>query len=212
MTTPDPDVTGIVLAGGLSQRMGGGDKGLLMLGARTMLQRVIDRISPQVQTLAINANGPPERFSRYQLPVFPDTYNGYVGPLAGILAGMRWAETNTPSAQWIITVSTDAPFIPLDLVDRLRHCAKHSACAVSIARSDGNLHPVIGLWPVILADDLEQALNEGIRKVLRWTDRHGTLPVDFDLLEIDGVTLDPFFNANTPDQLAEAVDLLNRQA
>jgi molybdopterin-guanine dinucleotide biosynthesis protein A len=201
-----------LLAGGLSKRMGGGDKGLLMLGAKTMLQRVIDRIAPQVQTMAINANGPPERFAHYQLPVFPDTIDGYAGPLAGVLAGLRWAASNTPSAQWIVTVSTDAPFLPLNLVERLRFVAQHRSRAIAIARSDGKLHPVIGLWPVALADDLEQALRGGVRKVLHWTDRHGTLPVDFDLISFKGLTLDPFFNANTPDELAEALDLFNRQA
>lgn len=202
------DITGILLAGGQSRRMGGGDKGLLQLAGKTMLQHVIDRVAPQVGTLAINANGDPARFDSYGLAVIPDTVEGFAGPLAGVLAGMRWAERNTPRAKWIATFSTDAPLLPRDLVAQLRSVADQEPTSIAIARSDGHLHPVIGLWPICLADDLESALHDNVRKVLHWTDRHGTLPVDFAMVPADGKIIDPFFNANTPEELALAEALI----
>ncbi len=202
------DVTGILLAGGQSRRMGGGDKGLLTLAGKPMLQHVIDRIRPQVSALALNANGDPARFAAFGLPVFPDSLSNHPGPLAGVLAGMMWSVEHTPRASYIATVSTDAPFLPSDLVARLREAAITSPGTIAIARSGGHLHPVIGLWPVNLVDDLAEALGEGVRKVLRWTDRHGTLPVDFPFAELSGRSIDPFFNANTPTELEEARQLL----
>ena len=201
-------VTGIILAGGLSRRMGGGDKGMLDLAGKPMLAHVIDRFRPQVGALAINANGDPARFARFGLPVVPDTIEGFVGPLAGVLAGMRWAAANTPQARWIASVSADAPLLPLDVVEWLVATVDARGNAIAIARSGGELQPVIGLWPVVLADDLEAALRSGLRKVLHWTDRHGTAPVDFPFIEIAGRQVDPFFNANTPDELEEARALL----
>ncbi|MGI9477113.1 MAG: molybdenum cofactor guanylyltransferase MobA [Hyphomicrobiaceae bacterium] len=208
MTTGDSDIAGVLLAGGLSRRMGGGDKGLLRFGDGTMLGHVIARFAPQVGRLVLNANGDPARFAAFDLPVVADTIDGNVGPLAGVLAGMRWAREHT-HATFVATTSTDAPFLPRDLVVRLRQVAQVNPGGIAIARSGGHLHPVIGLWPVALHDDLDAALkDDGIRKVLRWTDRHGTLPVDFADLEIDGKTIDPFFNANTPDELDEARRLI----
>lgn len=204
-------VVGVLLAGGRSRRMfmdgpGTGDKGLLDIDGRPMLAHVVERIRPQVRALVLNANGDPARFARFGLPLVADTIAGHVGPLAGVLAGMRWAAANVPSASHVATVSTDAPFVPADLVARLARALAASASGeqIALARSDGNLHPVIGLWPVSLADDLERALQDGVRKVLAWTDRHGTLPVDFESVAIGGELVDPFFNANTPDELAEA--------
>ena len=202
------NITGIILAGGQSRRMGGGDKCLLPLAGKSMLQHVIDRVGPQVAKLAINANGDPARFEAFALDVFPDTIGGFAGPLAGILAGMRWSATNTPSAEWIATVSADAPFLPSDLIRRLHQEATAHPGAIALAGSDGNAHPVIGLWPVAHADDLESALNDGVRKVLHWTDRHGTLIVEFPSIAIGGKMIDPFFNANTPDDLKQAETLL----
>ncbi len=208
MATGQNDITGVLLAGGQSRRMGGGDKGLLGFGRGTMLGHVIERFAPQVGELVLNANGDPARFSAFGLPVIADTIDGNVGPLAGVLAGMRWARDNT-DAPFIATASTDAPFLPLELVARLRDVAEANPGAIAIARSGGHLHPVIGLWPVVHYQDLEAALSDdGIRKVLRWTDRHGTLPVDFADLTIGGKTIDPFFNANTPDELDEARRLI----
>jgi molybdopterin-guanine dinucleotide biosynthesis protein A len=197
------DVTGIILAGGQSRRMGGGDKGLLELAGKPMLQHVIDRLTPQVGRIAINANGDPARFAQFGLPVIPDTVAGFVGPLAGVLAGMRWSAAQAPEARWIVTAAGDAPLLPTDLVPRLMAAAAERTNAIALAQSYGELHPVIGLWPVALADDLEEQLARGVRKVLHWTDRHGTIPVPFASVRIAGMEIDPFFNANTPQELAE---------
>lgn len=208
-------IVGVMLAGGQSRRMfaadpAGGDKGLLDLAGKPMIAHVLDRLGPQVGALVVNANGDPSRFARFELPVVADTLGGFVGPLAGVLAGMRWAERNRSSASHVVTVSADAPFLPRDLVGRL---AKALAAApagerIALARSGGHLHPVIGLWPVDLADDLEIALESGLRKVLAWTDRHGTLGVDFEDELVNGRPVDPFFNANTPPELEEARQIL----
>lgn len=201
-------VTGVLLAGGQSRRMGGGDKGLLQLAGKPMLRHVIESLAPQVGRLVINANGDPARFAAFNLPVVADPIAGYAGPLAGVLAGMRWSAATAPQATHIATVSTDAPFLPCDLVHRLAAAVAQAPRTIAIARSAGELHPVIGLWPVILADDLEAELKAGTRKVLRWTDRHGTVVVDFPFTIIGGRQVDPFFNANTREELDEANALL----
>jgi molybdenum cofactor guanylyltransferase len=206
-------LAGVVLAGGLSRRMfadtgASGDKGLLPLGATTMLGEVIKRLRPQVDAMVLNANGDPARFADFGLPVVADTIDGFVGPLAGVLAGLRWAVVNAASATHLISVSADAPFLPADVAVKLYAASAATPRAIPIARSHGELQPVIGCWPVALADDLEAALRDGVRKVLRWTDRHGTIPVDFPMLHIGGETVDPFFNANTPDELATARRLM----
>jgi len=198
----DPSaVTGIVLAGGQSRRMGGGDKGLLELAGKTMLGHVIDRLSPQVGRMAINANSDPQRFAPFGLPVVADTITGFAGPLAGVLAGMRWSAAHTPAARWIVTAAGDAPMLPSDLVSRLAAAVERRSNAIALARSAGEMHPVIGLWPLAFADDLEEQLGSGIRKVLHWTDRHGTVAVDFPMVRLGGLEIDPFFNANTPQEL-----------
>lgn len=208
MTITRPEIAGVILAGGLSRRMGGGDKGLLDLAGSSMIGRVIDRIRSQVGPLVLNANGDPARFASLRLPVAADTIDGFVGPLAGVLAGMRWAGQHAPAVRWIATVSSDAPFLPDDLVARLAAAVAAKPTAIAIARSAGGLHPVIGLWPVAHADDLDQALRAGVRKVLAWTDSHGTIPVDFGMVTIADRAVDPFFNANTPEELDEARQLL----
>jgi molybdopterin-guanine dinucleotide biosynthesis protein A len=205
-------VTGIVLAGGQSRRMGGGDMGLLELAGKPMLGHVIDRLSVQVGRMAINANGDPSRFSPFGLPVVADTVAGFVGPLAGVLAGMRWSAGSAPGAHWIVTVAGDAPMLPLDLVLRLTEAVATRGAAIALARSAGEVHPVIGLWPVALADDLETAIEDGVRKVLHWTGRHGTVTVDFSMTRIGGVEVDPFFNANTPQELDSLRAMLAKTA
>jgi molybdopterin-guanine dinucleotide biosynthesis protein A len=194
-------IAGVILAGGQSRRMGGGDKGLLEVSGRPMLAHVIERLAPQVTGLVINANGDPGRFAPFGLPVVADTVEGFVGPLAGVLAGMRWAAANAPDARWIATAAGDAPLLPRDLVARLREAADTRPGAIALAQSRGELHPVIGLWPVALADDLEGQLAGGVRKVLHWTDRHGTIAVPFPMTRIGDTDMDPFFNANTPQEL-----------
>lgn len=203
-------IVGLLLAGGQSRRMGGGDKGLLDLADKPMLRHVIDRLKPQVGQLVLNANGDPSRFAPFNLPVIADSLDGFQGPLAGVLAGLQWSAANAPEASHVVSVSTDAPFIPEDLVARLRSAVEQGGKPIALAASGGHLHPVIGLWPVALADDLEQALKAGTRKVLAWTDRHGAAAVNFDHIQVSDQEIDPFFNANTPEELDEARRLLQR--
>jgi molybdenum cofactor guanylyltransferase len=209
--TSNADVTGVLLAGGQSRRMGGGDKGLLELAGRPMLAHVICRLTPQVGRVVINANGDPARFDAFGLPVVPDTIGGFVGPLAGVLAGMRWAAANTPEARWVVTAAGDAPLLPSDLVQRLLKAISKRPGAIALAQSHGELHPVIGLWPVALAQDLEEQLRGGVRKVLAWTDKHGTVPVPFPPAHVCGIDIDPFFNANTPQELDQLRAMLGKK-
>jgi len=196
-------VVGVLLAGGQSRRLGGGDKSLRTLGERTILERVIERLGPQVDRLVLNANGDPRRFAATGLPVVADSVAGFAGPLAGVLAGMDWTAANAPAAPWIVTVATDAPFLPRDLVARFLDAAAGGA-DLACAASRGQSHPVIGLWAVRLRDDLRRALDEeGVRKVDAWTARHRLATVDF---AADAV--DPFLNINTPDDLSQAERLI----
>ena len=198
-----PSVVGVLLAGGQSRRMGGGDKNLRLLGGRPILDRVIERLQPQVGRLILNANGDPGRFARTGLPVVPDSVEGFVGPLAGVLAGLDWAAANVPSAMWIVTAATDAPFLPADLVARLVVATEEGAELVCAA-SHGQPHPVIGLWAVRLREDLRRAVvEEGLRKVDAWTARHRLAVVDFPAFPVD-----PFFNINSPEDLAAAERLI----
>ncbi len=185
------------------------DKCLELLDERPMLAHVIARLAPQVHKLVLNANGDPARFKAFDLPVVADPVEGFAGPLAGVLAGMRWTQQHHRDVSHIVTVSTDAPFLPRDLVARFMKTAAQAAPgAIVIASSGGNRQPVIGLWPLAHADDLQDQLQKGVRKVLQWTDRHGTVLCDFAMTTIGGNQIDPFFNANHPDELIEARRLL----
>ena len=195
-------VVGVLLAGGKARRMGGGDKCLRTLVGETLLARAIARARPQVDALVLSANGDAERFAGYGLPVVADAVPGFAGPLAGILAGMDWAAENS-GARDIVTMATDAPFFPDDLVIRLRTARQAEGAVLAVAASGGRAHPVFGLWPVALRDDLRAALeDEGVRKIDVWTARYTLATVAFD-----GAGVDPFFNANTPDDLEEAAAL-----
>jgi molybdopterin-guanine dinucleotide biosynthesis protein A len=196
------DVAGVVLAGGRSRRMGGGDKTLLDLDGRSMLAHVISRLRPQVRELVINANGDATRFDGLGFLVVADTVTGFAGPLAGLLAGMHWAARLQRPPRWIVTASGDAPLLPTDLVVRLRAAADRSG-GVAIAGVPGKLHHVIGLWPIALAGDLEQTLANGARKVSDWADRHNAVSVQFETMRIGDREIDPFFNVNTPADLEE---------
>lgn len=204
MTTPPREaVLGCVLAGGLSRRMGGGDKALKLLAGRPMLAHVVERLQPQVGQLILNANGDPQRFEDYGLPVVADTIEGFTGPLAGVLAAMRHAGRDSAFSH-VATAAADTPFFPADLVARLSAEAA-DASTVVLATSNGNRHPVFGLWPVALGDDLEGWLRStDTYKVLAWIGRHKLRTVDFPLTAVAGETLDPFFNANTPEDMLQA--------
>src|SRR6185312_3194652 len=170
MADTAPSVIGLLLAGGQSRRMGGGDKCLRRLGGETILARIIARVRPQLRQLVLNANGDPARFAPYGLPVVADSVEGFAGPLAGVLAGLDWSAANAPDCAWVVSVPTDAPFLPADLVQRLLGAVEEEAAEMACAASGGRLNPVAALWPVRLRDDLRQALTqEGLHKVDRWT-------------------------------------------
>jgi len=198
------NVLGVLLAGGLARRMGGGDKGLSMLGGKPMMSRIIERARPQVSTLIINANGDGGRFADYGLDVVPDVIGDFAGPLAGVLTGLEWTAEHAPETEWVATFATDAPFVPADLVGRFLAAVKRDNAEMACAASNGRAHPVFGLWSVALAGDLRRAMEEeDMRKIDRWTARYNLIEVDFSALPFD-----PFFNINDKDNLAEAERLL----
>ncbi|WP_425040274.1 molybdenum cofactor guanylyltransferase MobA [Primorskyibacter sp. S187A] len=205
---------GVILAGGRATRMGGGDKGLLPLGNKPILTHVIERFEPQVAALALNANGDPARFSSFGLPVLPDSIVDFPGPLAGVLAGLDWAAEQ--GADCIVTAASDTPFFPCDLVPRLLLSAEGQDHPLVLAATPRGLektksmsrsglirHPTFGLWPTALRDDLRAALQDGISKVVIWTEKHGGREALFPT-----EAGDPFFNVNTPEDLIRAEELL----
>lgn len=199
------NAVGVILAGGLARRLGGGDKALTELGGRPLLSHAIDRLSPQVDRIVINANGDPSRFEAFGLPVVADTVEGFAGPLAGVLAGMEWAKSR--NCHWIVTVATDAPFFPEDLVARLFEAVSDDSADLACVESNGRAHPVFGIWPVRLVDDLRHALVvEDIRKVDVWTGKHRLSRVAFP-----APVVDPFFNINRPEDVAEAARIMGDQ-
>ncbi|MEQ1953420.1 molybdenum cofactor guanylyltransferase MobA [Mesorhizobium sp. CN2-181] len=202
MTSGSADIAGIILCGGRSSRMGGGDKSLLTLAGSTILSRIIGRLE-QIHPLAISANGDPSRFSDFGLPILADTVPGFAGPLAGILAGMQWAIEQGHGR--LLTVAGDTPFFPITLADRLVEAAAASPASIAVAASNGRRHPVFALWPTALRDDLRRFLTEAkTSRVNSFIDMHDPIDVDFPLIACDGRSIDPFFNVNTPQDLAEA--------
>jgi molybdopterin-guanine dinucleotide biosynthesis protein A len=198
------NIVGLLLAGGLSRRMGGGDKPLRSLAGKTLLERVVERLRPQVAALVLNANGDPARFSGFGLPVVADSIPDYAGPLAGVLAGLDWAVAHRADCPWVLSAASDAPFLPMDLASRMAAALAAEGADLACAASDGRAHPVIGLWPVRLREELRHALAaEGVRKVDVWTARYRLATVMFPVAGID-----PFFNANRPDDLAAAEAML----
>jgi molybdopterin-guanine dinucleotide biosynthesis protein A len=199
---------GLVLAGGLARRMGGGDKALIRIGGATILERVIERLKPACAGMALNANGDPARFAGFGLPVIADGVAGFAGPLAGILAGLDWVKGHAPGIEWLVSVPGDCPFLPRDLVPRLHAARAAAATPLACAQSGAWRHPVVGLWPVALRDDLRHALvAEGLRKIEGWTARHGVALAGWPAEPVD-----PFFNVNTPDDVAEATRLAAQDA
>ena len=201
------DIVGVVLAGGLARRMGGGDKCLKLVGGKTILDHVIERLRPQVGPIVLNANGDPARFAAHRLSVAADVVPGFAGPLAGVLTGMEWAAAHAPDCGWIVTVAGDAPFVPLDLVARLVAAVESQKAEMACVTSNGRDNPVTGLWPVRLAPDLRRAVvADGIHKVDTWTARYRLARAEFP-----ADPFDPFFNVNTPDDLATAEALAARR-
>lgn len=195
-----PQTLGLILAGGLARRMGGGDKARIRIGDATILQRVLDCLAPQCRGIIINANGDRARFADSGLPVVADSVPDFAGPLAGILAGLDWTATHAPDIVWLLSVPGDCPFLPGDLAPRLHQARTAAATPLACARSGEWRHPVVGLWPVALRDDLRRALvDEGLHKIEDWTARHGIA-----IAEWPDTPIDPFFNVNTPDDVARA--------
>jgi molybdopterin-guanine dinucleotide biosynthesis protein A len=198
-------IAGVILAGGLAQRMGGGDKCLLPLGGRPMLAHVIERLAPQVDRLAINANGDPTRLGAFGLPVLADSVAGFPGPLAGVLAGLDWGASE--GADLVISAAGDTPFFPADLVVRLRAAAEAAGTPRAMAATPGEgggteRLPTFGLWPVAMREDLRAAISGGTRRVVDWTEPRGCARAVFH------GPGQPFFNINTPADLARAEAML----
>ncbi len=195
-----PPTFGVVLAGGQARRMGGGDKALIEIGGRSILDRVLSRFAPQCAHVILNANGDPARFARFGLPVVADDVPDFAGPLAGILAGLDYAAAHCPDLEWLASVPGDCPFLPADLVQALHAARAAAGTPLACARSGEWRHPVVGLWPVALREDLRRALTqEGLHKIEVWTGRHGVA-----LAEWSDRPFDPFFNVNTPEDRARA--------
>ena len=191
---------GLILAGGLARRMGGGDKARVQIGGVTILGRVLACLQPQCGQIIINANGDPTRFADTGLPVVPDSVPDFAGPLAGILAGLDWAAANATDVADVVSVPGDCPFLPVDLVERLDVARAAAKLPLACARSGDWRHPVVGLWPVRLRDDLRRALiEEDLHKIEVWTARHGVA-----IAEWPAKPVDPFFNVNTPEDVVEA--------
>ncbi len=206
--TDHPLTPGVILAGGLARRMGGGDKPMRTVGGRTILDRVIERLAPQCDGLIVNANGDPARFASLNLPVVADSIEGFAGPLAGILAGLDWIAANRPDAKWMLSAAGDCPFLPQDLVARLHQGRIEQHSRLAVATSGEQAHHTIALWDVSLRDALRYALVvEDCRAIHRWTARYAVANVAWS-----NEPLDPFFNANTTDDLGEAERLAKLEA
>jgi molybdopterin-guanine dinucleotide biosynthesis protein A len=195
-------IAGVVLAGGLSRRMGG-DKAFRMLAGRPLIAHALGRLSVQVAPVAINANGDASRYAEFEVPVIADEAPDFQGPLAGVLAAMRWARIAAPSSRFVATAACDTPFFPLDLVARLAASVTTYPQIVQ-ALSEGRVHPVFSLWPLASADNLAAALARGVRKVSAWVVEYPHLAIPFEKATADGISFDPFFNANTPEDLSLA--------
>ena len=191
---------GLILAGGLARRLVGGDKLRLTIGGKSILDRVLATMAPQCAALIINANGDPARFADTGLPVVADATPDFAGPLAGVLAGLDWAAAHRPDIVDVASVPGDCPFLPSDLVARLVAARAAANTPLVCARSGDWRHPVVGLWPVALREDLRKAVEiEGLHKIEIWTARHGIAIADWPAAPVD-----PFFNVNTPEDVAAA--------
>jgi molybdopterin-guanine dinucleotide biosynthesis protein A len=206
MTSEIPATLGVVLAGGLARRIGGGDKPMRVVAGRTILERIVARLAPQCAGLILNAHGDPARFESFGLPIVADSAPGFVGPLAGILAALDWAAAERPDVAWVVSAAGDCPFLPRDLVARLQAARMSENAQLAVAASGGRAHPATGLWRVALREDLRRALLvEDCRKVSLWTARYRLAAASWPTAPID-----PFFNVNTSEDLAEAERLAQR--
>ncbi|MBF9197192.1 molybdenum cofactor guanylyltransferase MobA [Microvirga terrestris] len=206
MSLPPPPL-GAILAGGLSRRMGGSDKALLPLAGRPLVERVIERLRPQCDSVILNANGDSSRFNRMPFPVIPDSIPDHPGPLAGILAALDWSAAHRPDLAWVVSAPADTPFIPHDLVLRLHEACVVTRKPIACAASGSQVHFAVGLWPISMRHDLRQALvNQGVRSIRDWTSHHGLAEASWPVESID-----PFFNINTPEDSRRAEILAQQE-
>ena len=201
--TSKENTVGVILAGGLSRRMDGNEKSLIMLGTNSLIGHVLHRLQPQVSTTIINANGDPARFANLDVYVQEDTVGGFVGPLAGVLAGMDWAQSNRPDATHILTAAADTPFFPETYAVEMFRSALSANAEIALASSNERHHPVFGLWQIGLRDELRAFLTkETNHKVMIFVNRFQNIKVNFEASEYD-----PFFNVNTPEDLKIAAGI-----
>ena len=204
MPDKSSDIVGVILAGGFSRRMSNQNKCFIPLNGKPLFEYVLEKLSPQCDTILINSNEQNERLAAYQFPIVKDSLEGFLGPLAGILSAMEWAKQHKPESKWILTVPVDTPFLPDDLLSKLYQSVQTTHSELACACSLGRTHPVIGLWPISLVDDLRLSLTkEGMRKIDLWTSRYKISQQDFN-----NDNLDPFFNINCNEDLIEAESLL----
>ena len=185
-----PRFIGLILAGGRSRRMGS-DKAFVTLNGQPLLRHVMARLAPQVDTLVINSNADPKDFSRFGAPVIPDRLTGYLGPLAGVHAGL-----STYPHDFVLTVAVDLPFLPPDLAPRLREQLDGERCPYA---GDGRNHALAILWPPGMAPQIEDFLQQGQHSLHAWLTQHGQ-PVIFAATSNGNV----MFNLNTPEDLRRA--------
>ncbi len=205
MSTPN-NITGVLLAGGQARRMGGGDKCLLPLQGKTLLQHTIKRTRPQVEQLLLSANGNKLRFARSKLQVVPDTHADFPGPLAGIHAAMTWIKEHQPESQWLASFASDTPFLPYDLVERLAAALTNNASKIAVAVSQHRIQPVFALWHISLLPEIDETLTSGhIPKLQTWIKERDAVEVEFDETDYD-----VFLNINYPQDLYKAQDLFDQ--
>lgn len=191
---------GLILAGGQARRMGGAAKPLIKVGGAPILEHIVRRLAPQCARLALNANGDPEQFAHFHLPIVPDEVEGFAGPLAGVLAGLDHVAAHYPDVPLVLSVPADTPFVPQDLAQRLCLARAEAKAEIAVAASGGRVHHAVALWPVALREPLRHALvKEELRKVSEFIERHANTRVDWS-----ETPHDPFFNVNRPEDIAEA--------
>jgi molybdopterin-guanine dinucleotide biosynthesis protein A len=219
MNITNDQLVGVILAGGLSRRMGGVEKSFIELNNKPLIAHSIDRLSKQLNHIAINANGEPTRFETFNLPVIKDPIEGYLGPLAGILAGMKWAKETHKNAQYVASIASDTPFFPIDFITQscnaLNQIQDKGKAKIILATSNDRHHPVFGLWPIELFDELNVFLTTSeTQKVLAFVDQYQLIKVPFENQNFGDKNTekyDPFFNINTPDDLSIAQEIAKQQ-
>ena len=205
MQTQKNNICVVILTGGLSSRMGGGIKSFEKFNKKTIFDRILEKTILQTKHIIINSNEDNDKFNKYNLPIIKDKLTGYLGPLAGIHTSLHWIKCNIPQIEWLVSVPSDTPFFPKDLVNKLLLKALENNKKIVLAKSNDKMHPVIGLWKSDLLEDLEESLKNGTRKILLWAQSHS-----FDTLNFDQNNFDPFFNINFKDDLIEAKKIEDR--